>query len=210
MISYITLRQTGGEDEVVIKEGTEERIFKRLLAADFAAQRNFALTKAKGDWIFFIDSDEKLSGEIIEIPQGFDAFFLKRIDKFFGKILRHGETANIKLLRFAKKEFGTWHGKVHEVWEGKGKIGELKIYIEHTPHPTIKEFISEINTYTSIRAKELENFRYSELLKPPFKFLDNYFLKLGFLDGIAGFAMAFMMSLHSLIVRVKNYENQTS
>src|SRR5216684_4115292 len=37
------------------------KIFKRKLNNDFAIQRNFGLSKAKGEWILFIDADEIVS-----------------------------------------------------------------------------------------------------------------------------------------------------
>ncbi|MFN4212849.1 MAG: hypothetical protein ACK4FL_02720, partial [Microgenomates group bacterium] len=38
------------------------------------------------------------------------------------------------------------------------------------------------------------------------KFILNYFIYLGFLDGPAGFAYAFLMSFHSFLVRAKLYQ----
>lgn len=210
MLSTITITNKRSQDEIEITENGKTSYIKRNLDNDYAAQRNFALEKAKGDWILFLDTDERLEHELTEIPIGFDAFYLRRLDEFFGKTLKHGETGNIRLIRLAKKNFGTWTGKVHETWVGSGKIGTLKNPILHFPHQTIKEFIREINNYTEIRANEVKKSNFLEILKPIFKFIDNYVLKLGFLDGFAGFVMAYMMSLHSLIVRVKQYEKQNN
>ena len=76
---------------------------------------------------------------------------------------------------------------------------------------TIAEFLSEINTYSTIRAKELLDNNISEpnykaYFYPLFKFVQNYFFRLGFLDGAAGFIYAFMMSFHSFLVRAKLYQ----
>lgn len=210
MLSTVTLTNKRGFDEIEIIEKNKTARFSRRLKGDFASQRNFALSKAKGDWVLFIDSDEKLSPELISVPQGFAAFYLKRLDHFFGKILHHGETGNIKLLRLARKNFGHWGGRVHEVWIGQGRVGTLKNVLIHNPHPTIFKFLQKINFYTTIRVIELTKFSCLELLKPPAKFIANYFFKLGFLDGMAGFVMAYMMSLHSLIVRVKQYEKTSN
>lgn len=84
----------------------------------------------------------------------------------------------------------------------------MENYLIHFPHKTIDEFLSEINFYTSLRAKELyeKGIRGTVrniILYPKGKFLKNYFLKLGFLDGIEGFILAIFMSLHSFLVRGK-------
>ena len=40
------------------------KIFKRRLDNDFAGQRNFGLEKASGDWVLFVDADERVNGQL--------------------------------------------------------------------------------------------------------------------------------------------------
>jgi hypothetical protein len=90
----------------------------------------------------------------------------------------------------------------------KGKTLVLQKPLLHYPHPTIAEFLKEINYYTDIRAKELYRRKvfvrwWDILLYPKAKFILNYFLRRGLLDGSAGFVFAVMMSFHSFLVRGK-------
>lgn len=185
-------------------------------AENFSNKRNLGLQKAQGDWILFIDADERVSSplwyeimERINDPIGnINGFFCKRIDYLWGKELKHGETANIKLLRLAKKETGKWEGMVHEKWKVSGKTELLKNPILHYPHQTIKEFLQEVNHYTDLRAQELYKKKtsvnwFSIIFYPKAKFIQNFFFKLGFLDGIPGLLSALIMSLHSFLVRGK-------
>lgn len=202
-----------------IAKANGAKVFEHPLNSDFAAQRNFGLEKARGDWVFFIDADERVSptlrAEIQSItnhqpPVTTNGFYLKREDKIWGRVLRHGETANVKLLRLAKKGTGEWRKPVHEVWEIRGEIGILASPLLHLPHQTVSEFLEEINFYSTLRAKELydQNQRTNLpeiLLYPTAKFLKNYFLLLGFLDGMPGLAVALLMSFHSFLVRSKLY-----
>lgn len=182
---------------------------------DFAKERNNLLAKASSDWVLFVDTDEVVSDalkreiqeKIQDANSKIQGYYLKRSDYFLGRWLRFGETANVKLLRLGRRGAGKWQGKVHETWEIEGAVGHLKNPLQHFPHPTIGEFISDINHYTDLRAREISKFSLLEtLFYPPVKFFQNYVLRLGFLDGFPGFVMAYMMSLHSLIVRVKMYD----
>lgn len=176
---------------------------------DFAKERNFLLAKAETEWVLFVDSDEKLSPELEKEILGtdkmtqYDGYYINRRDFFFGKWLRFGETGNIKLLRLGKKGAGQWIRKVHEYWDIKN-AGTLKNPLLHYPSLTIEK----INRYSEIDAREFKHFSYLEVfLKPVGKFIQNYFLRLGLLDGSPGFIHAFMMSFQSLVVRVKQYEH---
>lgn len=190
-------------------------IFQNKLNENFSKQRNFGLEKAKYNWVLFIDSDERVPKElIIEIRsadvQKYSGFYIKRKDIMWGKELRYGETGNIKLLRFGAKDKGQWGGLVHEVWNIEGSRGDFKGSIIHYPHQTVKEFLEEIDFYSTIREKELmEEGVKASILSIIFftkgKFILNYFFKMGFMDGIPGFLVALLMSLHSFFVRAKLY-----
>lgn len=187
------------------------------LEKDFAGQRNFGLKNAKHEWVLFVDADERISKELaseIECKTSqdnlVDGFLLKRTDVMWGKILQHGETSLVKLLRLGRRGKGRWHHRVHETWEIDGNISTLKFPILHMPHPNISEFLAEVNFYSTLRAQELYVQRARTSLfwivaYPTAKFIQNYFLRRGFLDGNRGFIMALMMSLHSFLVRGKLY-----
>ncbi len=199
----------------LIRENFKEakiKIFERLLEDDFSKQRNFALEKAENDFVLFLDADEVVSDELAEeiklTGPEFDGYFIKREDFMWGKKLKHGETGNIFLLRLANKSQGGWEGPVHETWNIKGKTRKLRNPIFHFPHQSISEFLKEVNRYTDLRAKEL----YDKGVKSSFlaiifytkgKFIVNYFLKKGFMDGIPGLLVALFMSFHSFLVRGK-------
>jgi glycosyltransferase involved in cell wall biosynthesis len=198
-------------DSIASLQKDKIKVFKHKLCSDFARQRNFGLSKAKNEWVLFVDSDERISNELKEeilLVVGFknDAagYYIRRRDWFLGRELKHGESGNVKLVRLAKRSAGRWKRKVHEYWRTEGKTGELENPLLHYPHTTLREFVESTNFYSSIHAKENKReAKKSNLVKiifyPVAKFFVNYFLKFGFLDGIPGFMMATMMSFHSFL-----------
>jgi glycosyltransferase involved in cell wall biosynthesis len=193
---------------------------KKHLHDDFSAQRNFGLEQAAGEWVLFVDSDERVSEELKQEIRGIISqkgdreqpvgYYLKRDDIFLGGKLRFGETAHVKLLRLAKKNAGRWIRPVHEYWDIKGDVQTLHNPLVHTAHKTIAGLIKKINWYTTINAKYLfeQNVHANVgtiLLYPFAKFVWNYIFLLGFLDGTRGMIMAIFMSFHSFLTRAKLY-----
>lgn len=211
----IVLDDDSVDGTVKIAEKLGARVIRHSLDGNFAEQRNFGLEKAKGEWIFFVDADERVSKELAEeIKEGIKdddvaGFYFRRIDNFMGKWLKRGEIGRLKILRLARKGKGEWKRKVDEIWEIKGKTKTFKSPLLHYSHPTLSEFLTSINERSTLNAREFyekgRRVAFIEWLKPPAKFIQNYFFYLGFLDGIPGFVFAVLMSLHSFLVRAKLY-----
>ena len=216
----IIIIDDGSQDTTIeIAKKYKTTIYTHPLNNNFASQRNFGISKAKNEWILFVDSDEIVTDALaFEISnaiglkdqnlKNFNGFYIKRSDFMWGKQLKYGETGNIKLLRLGKKGFGLWKGMAHEKWQIEGSVGKLMNPLLHFPHKNISEFLKEINFYTDIRARELKNkntksFFWSIILYPFGKFILNYFIRRGFMDGTRGLVFAILMSFHSFLVRGK-------
>lgn len=191
-------------------------VFQHALNGDFAAQHNWVLSQIKSHWVLFVDADEYVSGALArEIKSAIEkieykGFYIRRVDKLWKKVLRHGDVGNAKVLRLARPGAGKWVGRVHEKWQIEGKVGELSNHLEHTPHPTLVEFLHHINDYSTIRAQEFfDAGRKTSLFEivcgPVWRFFQAYILKLGFLDGTAGFIHAMVMALYMFLVAGKLY-----
>lgn len=215
----IVVDDNSTDKTIEIAKKYETAIYNRSLNNNFSAQRNFGQSHAKNEWIFFVDADEIVSDALAyEISnaigiqdkylKNFNGFYIKRSDFMWGKQLRYGETGNMKFLRLGRKEFGRWEGMAHEEWKIECPVGTLVNPLLHFPHKTLEEFLEEINYYTDIRAEELKSkktkvYFWSILLHPLGKFIFNYIIKCGFLDGIQGLVFAIIMSFHSFLVRGK-------
>ncbi|GAB4219284.1 MAG: glycosyltransferase family 2 protein [Candidatus Microgenomates bacterium] len=206
-----------------LNQQSKIKIFYNHFNNNFSDQRNFGMAKAKGDWILFLDDDEEityqLKKEIIKALKSDHkhfAYYIKRRDFFWGREVFFGElkkARNNGIIRLVKKNSGCWHGSVHEEFKLNSNqylISRFSGFINHYPHQTLKEFINDINFYSSLRAEELKTIGkktniFEIIFFPFFKFILTYFIYLGFLDGPVGFVYSFMMSFHSFLVRAKLY-----
>ena len=158
-----------------------------------------------------------------------NGFYLKRRDRFLGKWLRFGETASVRLLRLGRKDAGRWERPIHEMWMIGGRTEELKNPILHYSHQSVDGMVEKLDRYSEIEAeyrfyktnkltkeqtnKKTKKSSNNKIIKiwllvemavfPAGKFMQNYFLRLGVLDGMEGFIHALMMSGHSFLVRAK-------
>ena len=184
---------------------------------EFAGQRNWAMTQAKNEWVFFVDADEVVSNGLqeqiknIKYLDSVTAYSIPRRDFFWGHEMRFGETKKARtkgIVRLIKKGSGVWTGAVHETFISSGQSEKVGAFLDHYSHDSLSSFIQDINTYSTIRANELQKqgkkVSAAELIFVPFgKFLYSYFVLGGFLDGPAGFVYSFVMSFHSFLVRAK-------
>lgn len=205
------------DSTVKIAQTYDARVVTHALKNDFAKQRNFGLEIAKGDWVLFVDADEvvskKLADELVRAAKDpmKDGYYLRRDDTIWGQRLRHGETRSVRLVRFGRKGSGTWTRPVHEVWDIHGYLGTIHEPILHFPHPDVAQFLADINAYSTANAQYLytqgvRSHGIHILAYPGAKFVMNYFVRKGFLDGTAGMIVALMMSFHSFLTRAKLWQ----
>ena len=185
-----------------IAEKLNVKIIKRKFD-DFSSQKNYAIDQATHSWVYILDADERvtlaLEKEILEAvknPKDFVAFYVGRSFYFAGKKIKYSGWKRDKVIRLFLKEFCRYNGSlVHEVIEAKGQIGFLKNKIDHFSYRSFDHYISKINQYSWLQAEDLHRKgknvnAYHILVKPPVRFFIHYIVRLGFLDGFAGFMIA--------------------
>lgn len=182
----------------------------------FAEQKSFALGKAENEWVLSIDADErvteKLKSEILEMElSGFDGYRIKRDNFFLGKLIRGCGWGNDYQLRlFRKSKTKLTNRLVHEGFEVEGKIGKLKNSMLHYSYRNFADAISKINHYSTLEAIEKQNRKkvnsFTILLTPVFAFLQHFFLRKGFIDGIYGLFVSIMHAITKLQVQLKIWE----
>ena len=179
------------------------KFFKKKMDEGFGNQKNFALEKATHDWILSIDCDERvtrdLADEIKFILGGtyFDAYYIQRESYYCGYKIKFSGWRNDLVLRLFKKEKAEFSDRlVHEkVIDNDLETTILKNKLIHKSFDTHEQVLKKINFYSTLSALEMYknkktvNF-FTIFLKTFSSFFKTFILKLGFLDGKAGFMLA--------------------
>lgn len=165
---------------------------------NFSNQKNFALEHATGDWVLFLDADERitylLQVEILEaIQQGKHRGYKLNFPHFFMNRFLHHHSSNV--LRLVKREGTQYTGLVHEKLQVNGTIGKLKNPVLHFTYKGLEHYIQKRESYAWFQAEQLQKKGKKASLfllftKPTFRFINSYFLKGGFKDGIPGLAIS--------------------
>jgi glycosyltransferase involved in cell wall biosynthesis len=171
----------------------------------FAAQKNFASQQARHDWILSLDADEELDPEAQAAVLHWktsdpvaSAYRFARRARYLGRwILHSGWYPDYKVRLFDRRQ-GLWVGPfVHESVVVSGRLETLPGEILHYTCDTLEEHRQRIEFYTELAAREMyERGQRAGLIPrlfgPPWIFLDTYFRRLGVLDGVPGFLIAWM------------------
>jgi glycosyltransferase involved in cell wall biosynthesis len=168
----------------------------------FGPQKQFAVEQAMYDWVLCLDADERLSAKLRDsivalIANGeppHSAYALARRNRFLGRWLAHGEGYPDWTTRLFDRRRARWSDDaVHEHVVADGPAGRLDGDLLHTSGESLERYVAKQNRYTTLQADALHarGRRSSALamaVSPLARFLRFYVLKLGFLDGAAGFA----------------------
>jgi glycosyltransferase involved in cell wall biosynthesis len=187
-------------------------------------KKRFAVSKAAHDWVFSIDADERVTPELtLEIRQvlaqgagevvGYD---MPRMTRHLGRWIRHGEWYPDRVTRLFRRSRMRYEGtEPHDRVILHGPQGHLNGILLHYNYRDFAHQIQTVQAYSDVAAKTLfaegrrAGFR-NLFLRPPFKFLKCYVLKMGFLDGWPGFIIAVTSAFYVLAKYAKLYEMHLS
>lgn len=167
-------------------------------------QKNRAITHAKYPWVLSLDADEALDErlapsikEVMTAPAA-DGYTMNRLTNYCGGWIRHGGWYPDTKLRLWDSRKGRWTGiNPHDRYEmdTDARIGHLDGDILHYSYTSIDDHYRQVEYFTTIAAKAYADRGkgaplVKRLFSPVAKFLGDYLLRLGFLDGGRGFNIA--------------------
>jgi len=199
--SDIVVVDSGSRDDTVeIARRSGARVLVEAWRG-FGPQKNFAVAAAKHDWVLCLDADERATPELeASIRSAFAAgppsaaYAFARRNRFLGRWLAHGEGYPDWNLRLFDRRRARWSDDpVHEHVVADAPVVRLGGDLLHASAESIEDYVAKQNRYTTLQAEAMhargERAGFVRLaLSPAARFLRFYVLKLGFLDGAAGFA----------------------
>jgi glycosyltransferase involved in cell wall biosynthesis len=170
----------------------------------FGPQKNRALSYANHEWVFSIDADERVTGELrasIEAALArsdceYDVYDVSRLSSYCGRFMRHSGWYPDHVMRLFKRDAARFsEDLVHERLLVNVKAGLLEGELLHHPFRNIEDVLLKVNQYSSAGAVMMQRQgRHSSLtgavLRGIWSFIRTYFIRAGFLDGREGFMLA--------------------
>lgn len=170
----------------------------------FGPQKNRALSYASKDWVFSIDADERVTPEQraeleSAMQQGTaDGYFCPRLSQFCGTFIHHSGWYPDYVLRLFKRGKGRFSDSlVHESIILEGRSAKLKIALLHYSYLTMADVERKVEHYSDAAARQMfqagkRTNRIRAISSGTWAFIRTYVVRLGVLDGSAGFQIALM------------------
>jgi len=188
---------------------------------NFADWRNLGAKMTKGEWLFYVDSDEEVTPELKKMilqvigSNEFAGYAIPRRNIFLGHEMKWGGWRPDFVLRLIKKDkLVGWEGVLHEQPKINGTICHLKEPLIHVSHRNLTEMVEKTNRWSEVEAKPLFDSGHPKM--NIFRFFSAGFreiwyrgvVHLGFLDGTVGVIEIIYQTFSRLITYSKLWELQ--
>ncbi|MBI2192908.1 MAG: glycosyltransferase family 2 protein [Planctomycetes bacterium] len=186
----------------------------------FVDQKNYACSLAEHDWVLSVDADERVTPElrdeilgVLSRPEGrAEGYCLPRRTTYLGRVIWHGGWYPDETVRLFRRSHGVFVGQeLHERVEVRGRVERLLHPLAHLSYHNLSDQIERVDRYSSLAAGAWYNWGRAStlaglLVRPPWKFFETYFWKLGMLDGMPGLIIAVMTSYYVFLKHAKLWE----
>lgn len=190
-------------------EAREDVILKQRKYIGPSDQKNWAIERAKHEWILLLDADELITPQLraeidallaaTEIP--YDAYWIGRDNHFMGKRIYHSGWAGDKVVRFFHRDRCRYDRKqVHEEIVTDGiRVGWLQGRMLHYTFKNLDHFLDKTRRYAKWSAQDYGPKTpkvkfYHLLVKPVYRFFKHYILQSGFRDGREGLIISMVLA----------------
>ena len=185
----------------------------------YGPTKNWGNQKARYDWIISLDADEWLSEDLkkeimdTELVNG-NVYMMDRQNIYLGKKIHHSGWSPDWVLRIFNRNDVMWNDNlVHEKLIVSSTIKKVKLNhkLMHNSYRSLDDHMEKIEKYAKLKAESwIINDKTPGALKrffgPLAKAFSSYVLKLGFLDGTAGWNIA-RMNAHLVRRQIHHFDS---
>ena len=160
-VDEIIMVDIGCQDESLkIAQKYKAKIVKGGGEYNFSLWRNKGAEKASSDWLFYIDTDERVTPElkkeivkIVKLPNGqIVGYQIPRKNYFLGREFKT-VWPDYQLRLIKKDALISWQGKIHEQPEIKGETDKLKNPLIHLSHRSLESSIKNTLNWSKLEAE---------------------------------------------------------
>jgi glycosyltransferase involved in cell wall biosynthesis len=204
-----------------------DRILTAPRAANFDAARNLAIEPATGEWIFFLDADERVPPRLAEQlrrlvqEQGdqFEALLIPFKNYFCGKWMEHsGWWPGYTRPQLLKKGRFRYNERLHTGVQVDGRTcrfpaDDPELAIAHYSYDNLHHYLEKLNRYTdgeaeSLLADSAPHSWQAQLAHFVHDWQVYYERGRADLDGMHGFVLAFMSGFYRFLARAKLWDRR--
>ncbi len=186
----------------------------------FGDLRNQAVAHCSHEWVFSLDTDERMTPELREEIQRLldrepeaDAYFVPRKNYFLGRWIKHcGWYPDYRQPQlFRKSRFRYREEVVHEGFDLDGRVGYLRSPVVQIPFRDLDQYLIKMNRYSTLMAGRMaesgRQFHLHQLVSHPFFTVAKMYVgRAGFLDGFPGLILSILYGYYTLVKYAKLWE----
>lgn len=220
----VIVDQSSTDNTVQLCRNYTDKIFITEPKGYCEPDRAFAAGKTGGDWVLYLDADERVSPQlrdeisnIVKNGGEFKCWYVTRKNHFLGKWIKTCGWYPGYVLRLFRKGTVVFTTAIHKDGSTGERCGYLKNDLIHYSYVSLEDYFEKFNRYTTQLAKEAYrkgfrinrlNFAGCFLLKPAAVFLRKYLLQAGWRDGVAGFFISISSAVVIFVTYSKLWEMQ--
>ncbi len=218
----IIVVDTGSSDKTnIIAQHHKAKIIKST-GSDYAKFRNDGLQSASGDWVLYIDADERITPllrkeitQTITSTSTISAYALLRQNLFLGREMHFGGWGGDYVIRLFKKDkLKHWKNPLHEEPVFVGELGKLNQSLVHISHRDLSSMLDKTLNFTKYEAQLRLHAHHPPMA--PWRFLRVMtsefwlrFIKLAaWRDGVEGIIDGLFQVFNSFVIYARLWEMQ--
>lgn len=217
----VIVDSNSSDNTVEIARRYTDKIFQREFHG-YKDKHEFADAQTTGDWILWIDADERITPELLESITNLrqqeektlpDGFRIARRTRYLGRWIKYSGWYPDYQMRLYRKSASFWEGIApHETARVPGKTEILKGEFLHYTKKSLSEYHRVVDSYATLAAEY--KFKHDEkvggfgiFFNTIAGFLRSFIVKQGFRDGVPGLIIAVFTAYGVFLKYAKVWEH---